>query len=542
MELGSEERHPALTRRSVDKHRFNKLIILYAWVGFLLLFLLWPFQNKPAHAETSQSELDAYVEAQMRDLHIPGLAIAIVRGDQIAYLRGYGTAGAGNRPVTPQTPFLIASMSKSFTALGIMQLVEEGMLRLDAPVQEYLPWFQVADGRASSQITIRQLLYQTSGFSKLEGYKRNLERDGADRALEESVRRLKNSSLNAAPGERFEYSNTNYDILGLLIQTVSGMPYEAYIEEKIFAPLQMNNSFTSLSEARAGGLSSGYASFFGMTVAYDRFMPYSRTVLPSAGLFASAEDIAHYLIAHLNEGRAPDGATILSPQGMAELHIPGVQIGEQVSYAMGWTIFPFPQAAAVSNPGDPVPTGISHGGEWANFKSLMVLVPEQELGAAILINKIDHRRIPEYENIAWNTALLALGLEPAVFSHTDDFMTRYGQIAGVAVVLLLGASLIWSVRRLLPDRSQDRGAGQPQPNRMVFFVLLPLLDLLLVGYILFWEIPQSNTTLPLSLSFNPEVGLLYLVILVLTLGWGALRTVLAIRRISTLGKIHTPAS
>ncbi len=512
--------------------RLSKLMLLCAGMGFLLLAILQPFQVTPAHAQISQPKIDAYIEAQMRDLHIPGLAIAIVRGDQIEYIRGYGTAGAGGRAMTPQTPFLIASMSKPITALGIMQLVEEGKLRLDAPVQEYLPWFRVADAQASSQITVRHLLYQSSGFSELEGYIRNLERDKSDRALQASVLRLQSAHLNSAPGVRFEYSNTNYDILGLLIQTISGMPYETYIEEKIFAPLKMQNSFTSLDAARAGGISSGYISFFGMTLEYDRFMPYSRTVTPSAGLFASAEDMARYLIAHLNEGRSPDGAAILSPQGIAELHTPGVQIGEQVSYAMGWTIFPFPQAAAVSNPGDPVPTGISHGGEWANFKGLMVLIPEQELGVVVLINKTDHRYNLEYENIAWNTTLLALDMEPAIFSRSEDFMTRYGHIVGTAVVLLLLASFIWSVRRLFPGSSQGRSSVNHRQNRMVFLALLPLFDLLLAGYILFWEIPQSNTTLPLSLFFNPEVGLLYLITLLLTLGWGALRTVLAIRRFS----------
>jgi CubicO group peptidase (beta-lactamase class C family) len=517
----------ALARRFVDQHRMRKLMAQHLAVVFLLLTILWLVQDQPAHAEISQPDMDTYIEEQLQELRIPGLAIAIVRGDQIAYLRGYGTAGVGGRPVTPQTPFLIASMSKSFTALGIMQLVEAGKLRLDAPVQEYLPWFEVADSQASSQVTVRQLLYQTSGFSELEGYERNLERDSMDDALEMSVRRLSRSRLSAAPGERFEYSNTNYDILGLLIQTVSGMPYETYIEEKIFAPLRMQNSFTSLSKARAGRVSSGYIAFFGMTLEYDRFMPYSRTVTPSAGLFASAEDMAHYLIAHLNQGRSSDGAVILSPESMEELHLPGVQIGEQVSYAMGWTVFPFPDAAP---PGGPTPTGISHGGEWANFKSLMLLIPEQELGVAILMNKTDQRRTFEYENIAWNTALLALGLEPAIFSRSDDFMTQYGQYVGMVVVLVLLASFIWSIRRLFPGSSQVRRSVNSRQNRLVFWALLPLLDLVLAGYILFWEIPQSNTTLMLSLSFNPEVGLLYLVILIFTLGWGALRTLLAIRQ------------
>ena len=95
---------------------------------------------------------------------IPGLALAIVRGDQIVYLKGYGRADASGRPVTPQTPFLIGSITKSFTALAVMQLVEAGTVDLDAPVQRYIPWFRVADPRASAQITVRHLLTMTSGL------------------------------------------------------------------------------------------------------------------------------------------------------------------------------------------------------------------------------------------------------------------------------------------------------------------------------------------------------------------------------------------
>jgi len=108
--------------------------------------------------------IDEYVQKQMKNFKIPGAAIGIVQSDRIAYLKGYGIAGDNRCKVTPKTPFLIASVSKSFTALGIMQLVEDGKIDLDAPVKKYLPWFQTADTKASSEITVRNLLYQTSGF------------------------------------------------------------------------------------------------------------------------------------------------------------------------------------------------------------------------------------------------------------------------------------------------------------------------------------------------------------------------------------------
>ena len=112
--------------------------------------------TSPANAGPDFTAIDAYVQAQMNESRIPGLALAIVHGDQIVYLKGYGSADPSGRPVTPQTPFMLASLAKPMTTLAVMQLVEAGKLDLDAPVQRYLPWFRVADENASAQITVRE--------------------------------------------------------------------------------------------------------------------------------------------------------------------------------------------------------------------------------------------------------------------------------------------------------------------------------------------------------------------------------------------------
>lgn len=109
--------------------------------------------------------IDACIEREMRRLKIPGVALAIVEGDQIVHRRGFGQARPGGEAPTPHTPLFIGSLTKSFTALAVMQLVEAGKVDLDAPVQRYLPWFRVADPQASARITVRHLLNQTSGLS-----------------------------------------------------------------------------------------------------------------------------------------------------------------------------------------------------------------------------------------------------------------------------------------------------------------------------------------------------------------------------------------
>lgn len=493
------------------------------WLAVLASMLLpgrRAVQAEFALVEMARPEIDAFIAAKMGELDIPGLALAIVQGDEIAYVRGYGTADDSGRPVTPQTPFLAASFSKSFTALGVMQLVEAGKLRLDDPVQAYLPWFQTADPGAAAHITVRHLLHHTSGFSELEGDMLNLDRDASALALEAGVRRLAHARLNAAPGERFEYSNTNYAILGLLIQAVSGGSYEDYIQERIFAPLKMTDSHTTLEAARRGGLSSGYASLFGLTLNYDRFMPYARAMTPSSGLFASGADMARYLYAHLRQGRGPDGAAVISPAGMAELHATGASISEDVGYAMGWVTFPWPEAATS---GGPVPLGISHGGDWANYKAIMVLVPERELGVAVLMNKNLPTHAAAYENIGWNTALLALGVEPSIVPPDMEFLPRYGRLLGAAIVLLLATNAARSAGSLLRPFPGDL----TNRRRIIrLFTLLLLLDLALAGYLWFVHLPRSATTLPLALAFEPDIGFIYLAVLVFTLGWGAVRTAL----------------
>src|SRR2546425_1202478 len=142
--------------------------ILGTVLACLLALLALPFTVLAAAAAHSNepdiARIDAYVSAQMQTNHIPGVALGLVHNDQIVHVRGFGSADQSGRAVTPQTPFLLASVSKSFTALAVMQLVEAGKIELDAPVQRYLPWFRVADPVASARISVRHLLYHTSGL------------------------------------------------------------------------------------------------------------------------------------------------------------------------------------------------------------------------------------------------------------------------------------------------------------------------------------------------------------------------------------------
>src|SRR4030042_520966 len=199
----------------------NKLFFgsLFAGAVLALTRILFakPVSAKQASHGTSYDAIDAAVVGQMHRLHIPGVSLAVIEGDQIVHLRGFGHARPGGDAPTPLTPFFIGSLTKSFTALAVMQLVEAGKVELDATVQHYLPWFRVTDAKASARITVRHLLNQTSGLPFLASEIALADVDDSPDAIERGVRALATVKLTHPVGSKCEYSNFNYNVLGLIV-------------------------------------------------------------------------------------------------------------------------------------------------------------------------------------------------------------------------------------------------------------------------------------------------------------------------------------
>jgi CubicO group peptidase (beta-lactamase class C family) len=286
------------------------------------------------------AEIDAHIERQLERLKVPGATLAIVEDDEIAHLRGFGRARPGGEAPTPHTPFVIGSLTKSITALAVMQLVEDGRVGLDAPVRRYLPWFRVADPQASAQITVRHLLNQTSGLPQLSGLRPLTDFDDRPDASERQARALSTLELARPVGSAWEYCNMNYDLLGLVVEAASGETYEAYVQKHIFAPLEMTHSYTYQAGAKRNGMAVGHRYWFGVPFAEPN-LPIPRGSLPGGELISSSEDLARHLITHLNEGRY-GGAQILSAAGIDDLHRPAVeakQMGISFGhYGMGWIV------------------------------------------------------------------------------------------------------------------------------------------------------------------------------------------------------------
>lgn len=489
-------------------------------VGWFLLVSIFaqlllparPAQSAAPLPRSERDQIDAYLESRMRAANIPGLALGVVRGDQIVYLKGYGVAGPDGRAVTAQTPFILGSTSKSFTALAVMQLVEAGQIDLEAPVTQYLPWFRTDDPAASARITVRHLLNQDSGLPVEAGRRDFVDDSRRPAALETGVRQLAAVTLSHPPGQAFEYANENYTTLGQIIQAVSGHSYEEAIRSQIFAPLQMNHSAAALDDAAVREVASGHRYWFGWPAAFDA--PYPRGMTPAGFLISSAEDMTHYLIAQLNGG-AYRGRRVLSAPGLATLHAPGARLSASSWYGMGWIVR-----------GQPGALRIEHNGDTSNFHSNMLLLPDQKIGIVILVNAGGFSHAAALNLPIEGVAAILQGQSlTAAVNPPIDWLTPAGPLLPLLLVVVWGAgSLAFCQRR------QRRGERPARGWRLIgSYGWLVGVDLVLAGA--GWVIMPAAFKTPLAAIqlFAPDVFFSLGLMTAISVGWAVARGVLIFR-------------
>ena len=279
----------------------------------------------PAPPATEQL-LNRRVDEILNRWAATGLAVGFVRNGRLDYFRGHGMADiASARPITEDTVFRIASISKTFTAIAVMQLYEQGLIDLDAPANSYLKAFQLVSGRRDfAQPTIRHLMTHTSGIpemvrpSRMLGYL-----FGESFALDERVPPLSEYysgglRFTTEPGTRFTYTDHNFSTLGQVVEDVAGMPLDRYLRERIFEPLGMDSTDLVRSDRIKSRLATGY------TLRTDGPRPVTdRQWLTAAAsmVYSSPRDMARYLAALLAGGRNENGS-ILKPASLAMMFEP----------------------------------------------------------------------------------------------------------------------------------------------------------------------------------------------------------------------------
>lgn len=386
--------------------------------------------------------IDKFLIAKTKANRIKGMSVAIVQGNNVVFSKGYGEAESG-KPNTPETQFFIGSVSKSFTSLAAMQLVQQGKLDLDAPIQKYLPWFQVADPGASSKITVRQLLNHTSGLSE----KGDPNASVYTSSLEEQGRLLRTAHLSAPIGKQYRYYNQNYRLVGLLVETVSGLPFSEYIRVNIFNPLGMTNSTTD--PTLSSNLAQGYSRVFGFPL--PKTQEYIPGALPSGYLISTANDMARFLLAQINNTRI-DGQQLLDPELLTIMRT--VPAGINSNYGMGWLVL---------NNGDT----IANGGALEYFQAFVLIHLKEKTGLVILFNQngIENTMI-ENNDIRDGLLKLLEGTSPNQFS--------YGWI-GWLLMLFAIADLINQIRLFIQVIYWKQDATIRINKRVIVSIVIGLL-------------------------------------------------------------------
>lgn len=380
--------------------------------------------------ELDTAAVDAFVEERMEDGNVPGAAVVITRGENVVYVRGYGHDSAGE-PITKETPFRVASVSKSFTSLAVMQLVEEGKVGLDEPVKTYLPGFDTSDPRFE-EVTAHQLLNQTSGMA--DGGFPEISRPQPD-SLAEAVERLRDAKLVADPGTQWNYHNPNYQVAARVVEVVSGKPFDEYLERHVFHPLGMDHSTTTTKDDEdMPGLADGYTFAYGRAVAVPGPGYF---VNGSGGVVSTASDMARWLIMQNNGGVAANGARVVSAGSIEEMHAPS----EPGGYALGWDTDGPKQG----------PTRIAHGGTQYTFVANEALLPDSGYGVAVLLNSASPMGI-EQTNLIQGVVSIVQGDAPQpgapVSSSTLDLLLSALTFAVLAVGTLgVLRSGRWAARR-----------------------------------------------------------------------------------------------
>jgi D-alanyl-D-alanine carboxypeptidase len=313
--------------------------------------------------------IDDAVRTEMERARQPGLTLGLTDRDGTLLIRTYGFADLASRqPVTPETLFEIGSIGKTFTAVAILQLVDERRIDLHSPVVRYLPWFAVPQPRGHAPITIAHLLSHTAGI--VAGI------DGTPEAAFQ-VWSLRDLPTRSAPGERFHYSNVGYKALGLVLEAVDGRPYREIIRERVLDPLEMSATEPAITHDIRTRLAVGYEYLHDDRLSHpdSPLAPatWLETETADGSIASTAADMCAFVRLLLREGEGPNGR-LLSEEAFAQMNT-GNPVDENDAYGYGLLMRNLDGRRF-----------IGHGGGMVGYLAGMQADVDANLGAIVLQN------------------------------------------------------------------------------------------------------------------------------------------------------------
>ena len=316
----------------------------------------------------ADSAIDRYIESEMELNSIPGVSLVVLRDGQVNYAKAYGVRSVETgQPMTIDTPVELASVSKSLTALAILQLEREGVLNLDQPVSVHLPELGSNEQSAWDDITIRDLLQQRSGLRREHDFRVPCCGQEGEFDLDLAVRRIAETPLASPPGEVFSYANANYILAAAVIERLCGRPFPDCMDERIFSELGMSRTAIGRDRAGSWGLSDPHEWQWGsVRVSPSLFFGWYGASLVNA----SVADMGRYLTFLMRPPETGPGSAIVSPRWWEEL---------ERGYNLGW----FVQTEAAWLEGEIV---LEHAGDVWGGNTAAVFAPRLGAGVVVLTN------------------------------------------------------------------------------------------------------------------------------------------------------------
>ena len=384
--------------------------------------------------------IEKALDDKRKELGIPGISLAIVKDDQIIYLKGLGLRDIDKKlPVTPDTRFAIGSATKAFTSMLAAMSVDEGKLSLDDSPKKFLPYFTLRDPDAAAKITIRDLLSHRSGLNRTD-----LAMVSGVFNREELIKVAGMAKPTAKLGEKWQYQNVMYTAAGEAVAKAQNSTWEKLIATRIFKPLGMKNSDTSVAAMqKSSDFSLGYD--YNPTTKETRHLPQREipAAAPAGAINSSARDMAQWVRFMLNAGTF-NGRRLVSEKSLDELLHKQINIAGSVDYGLGWFLRQWNGHKVVE-----------HGGNIDGFNSQVAFMPDQKLGFVLLTNVT----ASPLGTIAMNTIWKNLVGEPQ--STADGPIAAAGDPkAEVGTYLLAAAGVNFEVT-LKDDKLTLTVPGQP---------------------------------------------------------------------------------
>jgi len=368
-----------------------KIEMPFKYLAFLFLLLVNTSAFSQKQVQTIPPDLDDYISKVLTTFEVPGVSVSIVKDGKVLLAKGYGVKKLDEPgKIDEHTLFSIASNSKAFTATGLAILVEEGKIKWDDPVINYLPWFKMSDPYVTTHITVRDLLVHHSGLGAYSGD--ILLFPPTDFSRKEIISKISQLPLVHDFRTTYAYDNVLYVTAGELIAEVSGMPWEDFIKTKIFDKIGMNESHSRFSEFKnQPNIATGHNRYQGKVQVIDHFAEQmiGDAGDPAGGITTNAVDMSKWLITQLDSGKAPNDQKIFSPASTKQLWkiitpIPVSQINKNLQpaqsnfsgYALAFRIYNYKEYKI-----------IGHGGMLDGFVSQIALVPDLNLGISVFTNQ-----------------------------------------------------------------------------------------------------------------------------------------------------------